>query len=77
MSKKFHPDKIRHLDEKTQEEATNLFKTFQPLLNANKNNNHLNNIIEAICEKRNDAKQKRNDIVSQINHESNISFNLF
>src|SRR6266404_4843200 len=63
LSKKFHPDKTHHLDEKTQEEATNLFKTFQPLLNDNKSNNHLNDMIKAI-------REKRNESIEQINNPS-------
>ncbi len=60
---KFHPDKIKNLDENVKEEKTEFFKTFAPLLGEDTNSNHLVNIVRAI-------RQKRNDIIECINNPS-------
>ncbi len=63
LSLKFHPDKIKNLDENIKQETTEFFKTFTPLLNKDTNSNHLVNIVRAI-------REKRNEIIDQVNNPS-------
>lgn len=63
LSLKFHPDKLQKFDKQIQEEKSSFFTTLEPLLGDDKSNNHLNNIVKTI-------REKRNEIIDQINNPS-------
>src|SRR5579863_9779794 len=67
LSLKFHPDKIKNLDDNIKQEKAEFFKTFTPLLSEDKSTDHLNNIVKAIHE-------KRNEIIEQINNPSTLTY---
>jgi hypothetical protein len=70
LSLEFHPDKTINEDNNIQQQKNDFFKTFKPLLSSNTNNNHLDDTIKAIHEKRNEIIQRINNpsILTHIAH---------
>src|SRR5438132_1139253 len=73
LSKKFHPDKIKNVTEEIKKENTDFFSIFEPLLQSNKKNNSLKNMILSIYDKKNEKMQTRSDLIGQINNTRNNS----
>lgn len=63
----FHPDKIQDKESEIQEQKSNFFKVLQPLLGSDTGTDHLNNIVKAIHE-------KRNERIEQINNPSALTY---